>query len=73
LRVIGRTTQGVRLINLDDGDTLVSATTVAREDDDVEATQDGDIEGRAAPDIEASEHDAAEALQDGDGKAPDAE
>jgi len=73
LRVIGRTTQGVRLINLDDGDTLVSATTVAREDDVVEATQDGDIEGRAAPDIEASEDDAAEALQDGDGEAPDAE
>jgi DNA gyrase subunit A len=33
LRVIGRATQGVRLINLDDGDKLVSATTVAREDD----------------------------------------
>ncbi len=28
VRVIGRTTQGVRLINLEEGDKLVSATTV---------------------------------------------
>lgn len=32
MRVIGRTTQGVRLINLDKGDKLVSATTIAPED-----------------------------------------
>ena len=34
IRVISRVTQGVRLIALDEGDTLVSATTVEPEDDD---------------------------------------
>ena len=33
VRVIGRNTQGVRLINLDEGDKVVSATTVEPEDD----------------------------------------
>ena len=35
VRVIGRATQGVRLINLDKGDKLVSATTVEPEDESV--------------------------------------
>ncbi|NQT93537.1 MAG: DNA gyrase subunit A, partial [Lentisphaerae bacterium] len=35
MRVIGRATQGVRLINLDKGDKLVSATTVEPEDESV--------------------------------------
>jgi len=35
VRVIGRATQGVRLINLDEGDKLVSATTVEPEDDSI--------------------------------------
>ncbi len=35
IRVIGRATQGVRLINLDEGDKLVSATTVEPEDEDI--------------------------------------
>jgi len=33
IRVISRVTQGVRLISLDEGDTLVSATTVEPEDE----------------------------------------
>jgi DNA gyrase subunit A len=33
IRVISRVTQGVRLIALDEGDTLVSATTVEPEDE----------------------------------------
>jgi DNA gyrase subunit A len=33
MRVIGRATQGVRLISLDEGDKLVSATTVEPEED----------------------------------------
>jgi len=40
ISVIGRSTQGVRLINLDDGDTLVSATVV-------EPEEDSEIEGEA--------------------------
>jgi DNA gyrase subunit A len=35
MRVIGRATQGVRLINLGEGDKLVAATTVEPEDDSV--------------------------------------
>ncbi len=35
VRVISRVTQGVRLINLDEGDKLVAATTVEPEDDEV--------------------------------------
>jgi DNA gyrase subunit A len=45
LRVIGRATQGVRLITLDTNDTLVSATTV--EPDDVDTSSP--IEGNANP------------------------
>ncbi len=46
--VIGRATQGVRLINLDEGDKLVSATTLAS--DDVEIPEiDTEGEGTAVP------------------------
>jgi DNA gyrase subunit A len=40
IRVIGRNTQGVRLINLDEGDKVVSATTV--EPDDVASGTDAE-------------------------------
>jgi DNA gyrase subunit A len=40
VRVIGRATQGVRLINLDEGDSLVSATTIAPEDEEIDETPD---------------------------------
>ena len=42
VRVISRVTQGVRLINLEDGDRLVAATTVEPEDDSIapEATEE---------------------------------
>jgi DNA gyrase subunit A len=38
IRTIGRNTQGVRLINLDKGDKLVSATTVEPDNDEEEGT-----------------------------------
>jgi DNA gyrase subunit A len=41
LRVIGRTTQGVRLINLEDGEKLVAMDQVAREESEDE---EGEIE-----------------------------
>ncbi len=51
VRVISRVTQGVRLINLDAGDKLVSATTVEPDDDaPVEAGGPTDGEAVAAPD-----------------------
>ncbi len=40
--IIGRATQGVRLINLDDGDTLVSATVVETGVEEVDADDDDD-------------------------------
>ncbi len=46
VRVIGRATQGVRLINLGDGDKLVAATTVAPDDDAILGEA---AEGEAAP------------------------
>ena len=52
VRVIGRNTQGVRLINLDENDTLVSASAVEAEQvedsenvDDAEPTVAVDTEG----------------------------
>jgi DNA gyrase subunit A len=52
-RVIGRATQGVRLINLEDGDTLVSAITLEAEDLDDEngdsGDENGDTEATAEP------------------------
>jgi DNA gyrase subunit A len=41
LRVIGRTTQGVRLINLEDGEKVVAMAQVARDESD----DDDDLEG----------------------------
>jgi DNA gyrase subunit A len=38
VRIIGRNTQGVRLINLDESDALVSASVVEAEQDDSDAS-----------------------------------
>jgi len=54
-RVIGRATQGVRLINLEDGDTLVSAVTLDAEEDAPEDAEEG-----VAGDAEGSTEEAAE-------------
>jgi DNA gyrase subunit A len=47
LRVIGRATQGVRLISLDTGDTLVSATTVEPDDVDISSPIEGNANAGA--------------------------
>jgi DNA gyrase subunit A len=51
IRTIGRNTQGVRLINLDEGDKLVSATTVEPEGDEEEGTgtEETTAEGAESP------------------------
>jgi DNA gyrase subunit A len=54
LRVIGRATQGVRLIKLESGDTLVSAITLEAEDEAQDTEQDGTA-GASAPDAAGSE------------------
>jgi DNA gyrase subunit A len=54
VRIIGRNTQGVRLINLDEGDSLVSVTTV-EEGDDSRIDQEAAEAATAAPAIEPAE------------------
>ncbi|MBO0323934.1 DNA gyrase subunit A [Muricauda sp. CAU 1633] len=44
LRVMGRATQGVRLINLRDGDSIAAVAKVMKEDDDLDETDVLDIE-----------------------------
>jgi DNA gyrase subunit A len=41
ISVIGRNTQGVRIMSLDEGDTLAAVVRVPREENDVEGVQDG--------------------------------
>jgi len=48
VRTISRVTQGVRLINLDEGDKLVAATRVEPEDDEEMV---GPAEGEPAPGV----------------------
>ncbi len=47
LRIMGRATQGVKLINLKDGDAIAAVAKVMKDDDDVEDISDIDIEGDA--------------------------
>ncbi|MFC5408266.1 DNA gyrase subunit A [Larkinella bovis] len=55
VRVIGRNTQGVRLINLRDGDEISSVTRIPREEDEeVEEGNSGDLEGPSNGPEEAS-------------------
>ena len=55
VRVIGRNTQGVRLINLEDDDTLVSASAVEAEQVESGDGEDGTAAGTADADTEAAE------------------
>ena len=45
VRVIGRSTQGVRLINLEEGEKVVSLDSLAKESDDDEDESDVDVSG----------------------------
>ncbi|MDD5483621.1 MAG: DNA gyrase subunit A [Kiritimatiellae bacterium] len=49
IRIISRVTQGVRLINLEEGDALVSATTVEPDEDVVPAAENSDNSAKPAP------------------------
>jgi DNA gyrase subunit A len=51
IRVIGRSTQGVRLINLDEGDKLVSATPIAPEDEDLSTVPDDGTTEPSSPSV----------------------
>jgi DNA gyrase subunit A len=54
IRVIGRNTQGVRLINLDDGDELVDVARVIAETVDLTEDPDSEVEDAGVGDDEAS-------------------
>ena len=49
IRVISRVTQGVRLINLDEGDLLVSATTVEPDEDEQLQANNGSAAAKEQP------------------------
>jgi DNA gyrase subunit A len=65
IRVIGRATQGVRLVTLDEGDVIMDVASVVPEDDDPEsASEPGDT---ASPDgeLRAVEDGAGDGVEDG--------
>ena len=45
LRVMGRATQGVKLINLREDDSIAAVAKVMKDDEDVEDISDIDVEG----------------------------
>ena len=45
LRVMGRATQGVKLINLREDDSIAAVAKVMKDDDEVEDISDIDVEG----------------------------
>jgi len=61
IRVIGRNTQGVRVLSLDEGDVLVDIARVVPEDDD-EVEDSGD--GQAAPDATAEVDEVTAGIAD---------
>ena len=70
IRVIGRNTQGVRLITLDAGDELVDVARVIDEDVHIEGDENGAGAGATAADLMPIEEDALiEEAGDGDGTA----
>jgi DNA gyrase subunit A len=59
LRVIGRNTQGVRLVNLKEGDKLVSAA-VLEPDEEVEEAVDGETPETIETPMEKTSEESAE-------------
>ncbi|UPZ13955.1 DNA gyrase subunit A [Flavobacterium humidisoli] len=68
LRVMGRATQGVRLINLKGKDSIAAVTTVMKDDaEEVELDEDGNVIGaieRVKPDMEVLEDDGSAEEED---------
>ena len=53
LRVMGRATQGVRLINLRDDDTIAAVAKVLKDDDDIEDVENIDVDMTSEPENES--------------------
>ncbi|TDR25544.1 DNA gyrase subunit A [Flavobacterium cheniae] len=61
LRVMGRATQGVRLINIKGNDSIAAVTKVLREDEEVVLDENGDIsDAETGIDIDSSEEETQE-------------
>ncbi|MCK6607995.1 MAG: DNA gyrase subunit A [Flavobacterium sp.] len=61
LRVMGRATQGVRLINIKGNDSIAAVTKVLREDEEVELDENGDIsDAETGTDIDSKEEETQE-------------
>ena len=61
LRVMGRATQGVRLINIKGNDSIAAVTKVLREDEEVELDENGEIsDAKTGTDIDSSETETQE-------------
>lgn len=83
LREIGRATQGVRLIRVDDGDKVVAVAKIVREDDEAAAetpttgrssagiAPGGNQGGDGPPPAENGETDAPDEIDTGDAASPD--
>ncbi|MCG3138371.1 MAG: DNA gyrase subunit A [Phycisphaerae bacterium] len=74
VREIGRATQGVKMIRIDEGDQLVAVTRIAREDDEpIEELSDApgtkQVEDKI-PDPSESQNNAADDVTDGDENTP---
>ncbi len=61
ISVVGRNTQGVRLMNVDDGDVLVAVKRIPKEDSEDE---NDDLEKKDSPEIEESESEMTESESD---------
>lgn len=61
LRVMGRATQGVRLINIKGNDSIAAVTKVLREDEEVELDENGDVsDAETGTDIDSTEEETQE-------------
>jgi len=75
IRRIGRATQGVRLIRLDEGDRVVSVAVAGAEndDDDMESTETGEASDGVAPESDDNEDSEGADTQDPSAQDPDAQ
>ena len=72
IRVIGRATQGVKLMNLDDGDVVVDVARVIIDDDDEDDQPEG-VEGDVEGAEEGAPTETPEAETDTDDAAPESD
>ncbi len=73
LRIMGRATQGVRLINLREGDAIAAVTTVPREEEEEENTEVQEAEELTGENPETEESSADETVENQESDSEEAE